>query len=128
MFMMSRNSALFGLGALVLLLAHPSTSFAQTDRSLQEKQAGEQVTTTEFKKSPPYRIGVAAGYLSNSWIVFCLQHIRYETSLHPEIKDVVVTDAAFNPTKQAADIEDLISQNVSLICIGRSTRRRSSPL
>ena len=126
--MMSRNSALFGLGALVLLLAHPSTSFAADHRSLQEKQAGEQVTTTEFKKSPPYRIGVAAGYLSNSWIVFCLQHIRYETSLHPEIKDVVVTDAAFNPTKQAADIEDLISQNVSLILYWPVDEKAIDPL
>ncbi len=113
--MMSKSSGLFGLVALMLLVAGATPSFAQTDRSLQEKQASEQVTTTEFQKSPPYRIGVAAGYLSNSWIVFCLQHIRYEASLHPEIKEVIVTDAAFNPTKQAADIEDLISRNVSLI-------------
>src|SRR5271154_1225916 len=113
--MMSKNSALFAIGVSLLLVAGHTPSFAQTDRSLQEKQASEQVTTTEFQKPPPYRIGVAAGYLSNSWVVFCLQHIRYEASLHPEIKDVIVTDAAFNPSKQAADIEDLISQNVSLI-------------
>jgi ABC-type sugar transport system substrate-binding protein len=88
---------------------------AQTDRALQQKQMQEDVDTTKFKKTPPYRIGVSAGYLSNSWVVFCLQHIRYEASRHPEITDVIVTDAAFNPAKQVADIEDLISKNVSLI-------------
>ena len=69
----------------------------------------------KFKKPGPYTIGVAAGYMSNSWVVFCLQHIRYEASLHKDVKDVIVTDAAFNPTKQVADIEDLIAKNVSLI-------------
>ena len=113
--MMFKTSALVGFAAWTLVAAGTTSSFAQTDRALQEKEASEQVTTTQYRKTPPYRVGVAAGYLSNSWIVFCLQHIRYEVSLHPEIKDVIVTDAAFNPTKQAADIEDLISQNVSLI-------------
>jgi ribose transport system substrate-binding protein len=57
--------------------------------------------------------------------VFCLQHIRYEASLHPEITDIIVTDAAFNPTKQVADIEDLIS-NQPDPGTGRSTTRRSN--
>jgi ribose transport system substrate-binding protein len=81
----------------------------------QAARAGQTVDTARFKKAPPYRVGVAAGYLSNSWVVFCLQHIRYEASGHKEIAEVLVTDAAFNPTKQVADIEDLISKNVSLI-------------
>ena len=98
---------------LALLLS--SAASAQTDRALQKKQMAEVVDTSKFKKPGPYTIGVAAGYMSNSWVVFCLQHIRYEASLHKEIKDVIVTDAAFNPAKQVADIEDLIAKNVSLI-------------
>src|SRR5262245_9140037 len=94
--------------ALGLVVASGGTpAAAQTDRALQQKQMQEDVDTTKFKKTPPYRIGVSAGYLSNSWVVFCLQHIHYEASRHPEIADVIVTDAAFNPTKQVADIEDL---------------------
>jgi ABC-type sugar transport system substrate-binding protein len=81
----------------------------------QAARARQMVDTARFKKAPPYRVGVAAGYLSNSWVVFCLQHIRYEASRHPEITEVLVTDAAFNPGKQVADIEDLISKNVNLI-------------
>ena len=93
----------------------PGTAVAQTDRALQEKQMAEMVDTTKFKKPGPYTIGVAAGYMSNSWVVFCLQHIRYEASLHKDVKDVLVTDAAFNPAKQVSDIEDLITKGVSLI-------------
>jgi ribose transport system substrate-binding protein len=53
--------------------------------------------------------------MSNSWVVFNLQHIKYEASLHKDIKDVIVTDAAFKPAKQVADIEDLINKDVSAI-------------
>jgi ABC-type sugar transport system substrate-binding protein len=99
-----------------LLAALPFAAVAQTaDRAAQSKQIAETVTTTQFKKAPPYIVGVSAGYLSNSWVVFALQHIRYEASLHKEISNVIVTDAAFNPTKQVSDIEDLISKNVSMI-------------
>src|SRR6476661_7948108 len=99
-----------------LLPALPLAAVAQTaDRAAQSKQIAETVTTTQFKKAPPYIVGVSAGYLSNSWVVFALQHIRYEASLHKEISNVIVTDAAFNPTKQVSDIEDLISKNVNMI-------------
>jgi len=99
-----------------LLAALPFAASAQTaDRAAQSKQIAETVTTTQFKKAPPYIVGVSAGYLSNSWVVFALQHIRYEASLHKEIGNVIVTDAAFNPTKQVSDIEDLISKNVNMI-------------
>jgi len=99
-----------------LLAALPLAAPAQTvDRAAQSKQIAETVTTTQFKKAPPYIVGVSAGYLSNSWVVFALQHIRYEASLHKEISNVIVTDAAFNPTKQVSDIEDLISKNVNMI-------------
>ena len=106
--------ALVGAG-LMSTLAPLSASAQSTDRALQKRQMAEVVDTRKFKKPGPYTIGVAAGYMSNSWVVFCLQHIRYEASLHKDVKEVIVTDAAFNPTKQVADIEDLIAKNVSLI-------------
>ena len=107
------GAALLGAGLAASLA--PVVANAQTDRALQKKQMAEVVDTKKFKKPGPYTIGVAAGYMSNSWVVFCLQHIRYEASLHKDVKDVIVTDAAFNPAKQVADIEDLIAKNVSLI-------------
>jgi ribose transport system substrate-binding protein len=80
-----------------------------------EAWAKEPVDTAKYKKDGPYKLGVSAGYLSNSWILFCSQLLRHEASLHPEISDVLVTDAAFNPAKQAADIEDLVSKGVNLL-------------
>jgi ribose transport system substrate-binding protein len=109
---MKPNAAWRWLSVLSLLLLSAVEAGAQGTPAA---QVNETVQTAKFKKAPPYKIGVSAGYLSNSWVVFCLQHIRYEASRHKEITEVLVTDAGFNPTKQVADIEDLISKNVSLI-------------
>jgi len=73
------------------------------------------VDTTAFETSPPWKIGVSAGYLSNSWVVFALQHIKYEASLHPEVGQLIVTDAGFNANKQISDIEDLLNQQIDLL-------------
>ncbi|MCC3305215.1 substrate-binding domain-containing protein [Sneathiella sp. HT1-7] len=101
---------------LVLIGLWTGLAVAADDaRVMQEKRAAEMVDTSAYKKEGPLKIGVAAGYMGNSWVVFTLQHIRYEASLHDEITEVLVTDAAFNPTKQVADIEDLISKGVDLI-------------
>lgn len=75
----------------------------------------ESVDTSEFATDPPWTIGVSAGYLSNSWVVFALQHIRFEASQHDEVGEVIVTDAGFNANKQVADIEDLLNQGVDAL-------------
>jgi ribose transport system substrate-binding protein len=77
--------------------------------------AAQPLDTAKFKKNPPFKIGVSAGYLSNAWINFTAQSVRYEASLHPEIGELKVTDAGFNPAKQTADIEDLLSSGVDAI-------------
>ncbi len=87
----------------------------QAADAAQEAKAAQSVDTSQFKKDGPYKVGVSAGYLSNSWVVFALQHVRWEASNHPEITDVIVTDAAFNPAKQIADIEDLLRQDIDIL-------------
>lgn len=77
--------------------------------------AAEPIDTGKLAKEPPYTLGLSAGYLSNSWILFASQLLRHEASLHPEITEVLVTDANFNPAKQVADIEDLVSKDVDLL-------------
>lgn len=104
--------------ALAALSAGLMTQPAVADQAgdaAQAAKAAETVDTARFKQDGPYRIGVAAGYLSNSWVVFALQHVRWEASRHPEIADVIVTDAAFNPAKQISDIEDLLRQDIDLL-------------
>jgi len=94
--------------AAVPALADKASDAAQTAK------AAETVDTTAYKKDGPYKIGVSAGYLANSWVVFALQHVRWEASKH-NVSDIIVTDAAFNPTKQVADIEDLLRQDIDLL-------------
>lgn len=77
--------------------------------------ASEPLATQSHKASGNLKIGLSAGYLSNAWINFTAQSVKYEASLHPEIKEVKVTDAAFNPSKQAADIDDLTTSGVDAI-------------
>ncbi len=105
--------ALAGMAIAVLL-----STGAQADRAARDAQdaaAAKMVDTATFKQDGPYRIGVSAGYMSNSWVVFALQHIRWEASQHDEVSEVIVTDAAFNPAKQVSDIEDLLRQDIDLL-------------
>jgi ribose transport system substrate-binding protein len=112
---MTTFSRFIGGAALALVLVSGPALAADNNRVMQEKRAAEIVDTSAYKKSGPLKIGVAAGYLANSWVVFTLQHIKYEASLHKEITEVLVTDAAFNPAKQVSDIEDLISKDVDIL-------------
>jgi ABC-type sugar transport system substrate-binding protein len=77
--------------------------------------ANEPLDASQYKKEGDLKIGLSAGYLSNAWINFTAQSVKYEASLHPEIKELKITDAAFNPTKQTADIEDLLTSGVDAI-------------
>ena len=112
--------ALVGLLGLALPAARPVLA-QDADEALKAtfakvaELAKKPIDTSRFKKAPPYHAGLSAGYLTNSWILFAAQYVKYEASLHPEIADLVVTDANFNPAKQSADVEDLISKGVDLI-------------
>lgn len=114
------NTSIAGLAAALIVAAGIGPWGAPANaqdaaRVAQSERANTMVDTTRFKKDPPYTIGVSAGYMANSWVVFALQHIKYEASLHPEIAQVLVTDAGFNPSKQVADIEDLVSKGIDLL-------------
>lgn len=111
--------AILGAGCLVgsvltTALAQEASDIAKAREGI-AAEAQKPIDTGKFKKEPPYRIGLSAGYLSNSWILFAAQYVRYEASLHQEVEELIVTDANWNPAKQAADIEDLLSRNIDLL-------------
>lgn len=106
---------LLGMAAGIGLMPGMAHAGGQAVDAEQTAKAAEPVDTVPFQKEGPYKIGVSAGYLSNSWVVFALQHVHWEASRHPEIAEVVVTDAAFNPAKQISDIEDLLRQDIDLL-------------
>jgi ribose transport system substrate-binding protein len=100
---------------VAVAIGAPAAAQTEASREQQLEQAKETIDTSRFKKEAPYTIGLSAGYLTNSWVVFAQQHILYEAAQHPEIAEVIITDANFNPAKQVADIEDLVSKGVDLI-------------
>ncbi len=109
-------------GTTIVAATMSGASLAQ-DMDLTKKEtydqimiwANEPLDTSAYKKDGDIKIGVSAGYLSNAWINFTGQSIKYEASLHPEITELKITDAGFNPSKQAADIEDLLTSGVDAI-------------
>ncbi len=84
--------------------------------SPEAQTASTPVDTSQFKKTAPWKLGVSAGYLTNSWVVFALANIKYQVSLNSNYDpNIVVTDANFDANKQVSDIEDLINQGVNAI-------------
>ncbi len=84
--------------------------------SPEAQTADTPVDTAAFAKDGPWKLCVSSGYLTNSWVVFALQNIKYQASLEPRYEpDIVVTDANFDPNKQIADIADLVNQGCEAI-------------
>jgi len=78
--------------------------------------ASTPVDTTAFKKEGPWKLCVSAGYLTNSWVVFALQNVKYQASLESHYApEIVVTDANFDANKQISDVTDLINQGCTAI-------------
>lgn len=91
------------------------------------KDPKKMVTTTAYKKDGPWHIGVSAGYLTNSWIIFMLQHYKYEFSKYKEAR-ITVVDANFNASKQVSDIEDLLNKKIDLLFVWAVDNKTLAPV
>jgi ribose transport system substrate-binding protein len=95
---------------------------------LMKPTTSEQTAPNQFKKAAPWRIGVSFGGVGNTWIVQMFQEMKYEASLHKEIKDFTIVEANWTPAKQVADVEDLITKKVDAIIIGPISTAEGAPL
>lgn len=113
MLKISRRAFAVGLGLLsAVTIGLPSMAQNVPEAEL----AGQMVDAAKFKKEGPYKIGVSAGWLSASWVVYSRQYILWAAEEHKaDVEEVIFTDAAFNPGKQVADIEDLLRQDIDLL-------------
>lgn len=106
-------------GALAVTPVVHTAALAQDDveaeRARIAEAAQQPVDTSRFEAEGPYRIGLSAGYLDNSWILFASKYVEHEAAESNPDGELIITDAGWNPAKQAADIEDLISRDVDLI-------------
>ena len=78
--------------------------------------------TTPFKKPRRYTIGFSNASISNIWAVGYLHALEHAAEQHEDlIKQVIITDANDNPTKQVSDIQDLLQRNVDILIVRPST-------
>ncbi len=97
-------------------------------KGLMSPTSTEQTKPDQFKKAPPWRIGVSFGGVGNTWIVQMIQEMRHEAALHKEIGEFIFVEANWQPAKQVADVEDLLTRKVDAIIIGPISAAIGAPL
>ena len=105
------------LGAAAPMSAHAEyTGVART--WLYNPVLNETVDASQYKKEGPYVIGFSDASVSNFWRVAFRHATLWAAEQHKDqISRFIVTDAQDNPTKQIADIEDLLNQGVDLLIV-----------
>lgn len=92
-----------------------------------EDDVVEMVDTSEFKTEPPYKIGFCNCSASNAWASLYLETAKWEASKHPEIEELIVTDANDDPAKQLSDAEDLLAKGVDILIVRPCTADAAVP-
>ena len=80
-------------------------------------------------KKPPYVIGFSNASISNPWRVALLHSIEAEVAKHKDVfSKLIITDANDDPTKQIADIQDLVQRNVDVLLVSPATAEALDPV
>lgn len=128
-----RSMRVLAAGALlttVAISANTGTAFADQVGNytgaartwLYNPVLNETVDASQYKKEGPYVIGFSNASVSNFWRVAFQHATLWAANEHKDqIKRFIVTDAQDNPTKQIADIEDLLNQGVDLLLVSPAT-------
>ena len=107
--------------AAAMLLA--SVGFAHSEVALHPglgpAQGAELVDVSRYepRSDGAYTIGFSNVFTGNSWVIQLLAEAEWRAGQFPEIERYIVTDANFDPSKQVADVEDMLAQGVDAIVI-----------
>jgi ribose transport system substrate-binding protein len=71
----------------------------------------------KYKKPPPWTIGMSFPGVGNTYIVQMAAETKYEAAHTEGVKELIFTEANWQPAKQIADIEDLIARKVDALII-----------
>ena len=88
----------------------------------------EQTKPGQYKKAGPWRIGVSWAGMGNSWIVQLIAEMRHAAAQDKNIGEFIFTEANWQPAKQVADVEDLLTKKVDLLIIGPISQAIGAPL
>lgn len=87
------------------------------------------VDTAEYKKDGPYTIGFSNASQADLWLVTFSQGVQFQAAQHKDvIKKFIMTDANSDPTKQIADIQDLVNQGIDLLIVNPATADALNPI
>ncbi|MEP3438891.1 MAG: ABC transporter substrate-binding protein [Hoeflea sp.] len=112
-----------GIGTALATLLLASTAYAQTEVALHPGLGPAEGATIvdasryEARRDGKYTIGFSNVFTGNSWVVQLLEEAQWRANQFPEIERYIVTDANFDPSKQVADVEDMLAQGVDAIVI-----------
>jgi len=118
--------------ATVAALCLSATALAEDvvllPNGLMSPTSKEQTKPNQFKKAPPWRIGVSFGGVGNTWIVQMIQEMKHEASLHKEVGEFIFVEANWQAAKQVADVEDLLTKKVDVLILGPISAGIGAPL
>jgi len=81
------------------------------------KAGAQETAKNQFKRKAPWKIAISMPGAGNSWIVQMFEETKYAASKDKRISEFVVADAEWNPAKQVADLEDMLTKNVDAIIV-----------
>lgn len=107
--------------ALVCALFTAQAGLAQDvqllDPSLLSERGEERIAADTFKKEAPWTIGFSWPGVGNTWILQTIQELKYEAEQTANIGELKFSDASWQPAKQVADIEDLLTSGIDALAI-----------
>ena len=127
---MIAKSLLTGAAALVLTTGLASAEYEGVPRTfLWNPSAVDIYDASEFAQDGPYTIGFSNASISNPWRVAMLHGIEAAAERHADqLERFIITDANDDPSRQAADIQDLIAQGVDILLISPVTAEALDPV
>ncbi|MDR1535813.1 MAG: ABC transporter substrate-binding protein [Planctomycetota bacterium] len=75
----------------------------------------------------PFTIGFSEYVLGVSWRIQTLEELKYTAGKNPDVKELIVTNANGDISKQIADIEDLVSKRVDAILLAAGSPKALIP-
>lgn len=110
---------LYGLMTMAMLAASTTCSWAQSIDLNPAVQAvdGSKSETHAASTKKSFVLGLSNISVVNTWRVQMMEEAKYEATLHPEIKEMIVTDAGGDASKQVSDIEDLLARGIDALLV-----------
>jgi ribose transport system substrate-binding protein len=103
--------------SLPLAPAHAQDAVELLPNNLLNLKSDEMTEPGKFKKDGPYRIGVSFPGVGNTWIVQMHQEAEYEAANNPQVGEFIFSEANWQPAKQVADIEDLMTRDLDVLVV-----------